>query len=219
MMIIYLFQGVAQVLRRPGPRMRLVLLNPEGLPRMMVSFFFSSTLRARAPKLAAALCVMLAAALASVCTRSPVALARQQPSQSEQKSLSKKDRDRGLDMLKTVKDDLKEFYYDPNIRGMDLDARFKVAEDRIKAANSNGEIFSIIAGLLVELNDSHTYFIPPVRMTKVDYACRMQLIGDKCYVVDVVAGSDAERKGVKAGDEGWAIGGDEPTREKPREIK
>ena len=186
---------------------------------MKVSIFFSSTLRARAPKLAAALCLMLAAALASVCARSPVALARQQPSQSEQKSLSKKDRDRGLDMLKTVKDDLKEFYYDPNIRGMDLDARFKVAEDRVRQANSNGEIFSIIAGLLVELNDSHTYFIPPVRMTKVDYGWRMQMIGDKCYVVDVVAGSDAERKGMKAGDEVWSIDGFEPTRENLWKIK
>jgi len=157
---------------------------------------------------------LLAVIFVSACPAARVTRAKTPPSsQAGQNTLSKKDRDRGLDILQSVKDDLKNFYYDPNIRGMDLDARVEVAKDRIKKANSNGEIFSIIAGLLAELNDSHTFFIPPARMSKVDYGWRMQMIGDKCYVVDVTPGSDAESKGMKPGDEVWSVDGFEPTRE------
>lgn len=134
-------------------------------------------------------------------------------------TLSKKERDYGLQMLQAVKEDLKEFYYDPNIRGMDLDSRFKVAEDRVKKATSNGEVYSIIAQVLVELNDSHTYFMPPNRLARVDYGWQMQMIGDRCFVVEVTPGSDAEARGMKVGDEVWSIDGYEPTRENLWKIK
>ena len=65
-------------------------------------------------------------------------------------SLSGQDRDRGLIMLKAARDDIRKNYYDPAFRGVDLDARTKVAEERIKQAKSNAEIFGIIAQLLLE---------------------------------------------------------------------
>src|SRR5260370_38696529 len=49
-------------------------------------------------------------------------------------SLRGDDRDNGQLMLRAIKDDLKKHYFDVNIRGIDIDSRFKQAEDRIKKA-------------------------------------------------------------------------------------
>jgi len=123
------------------------------------------------------------------------------------------DRDRGRDMLNTVKDDLKRNYYDPGFHGMDLEQRFKQAEAKIEQAVSNSQIFGIIAQVLSELKDSHTFFVPPRRVTRTDYGWQMQMFGDRCYVIAVKAESDAETKGLKPGDEILLIDGRKPTRE------
>lgn len=129
------------------------------------------------------------------------------------------DRDRGREILKIIKEDLEGNYYDPRFHGMNIEERFKLAKEKINSATSNGQIFSIIAQVLIELNDSHTFFIPPDRVVDTDYGWEMQMIGSKCYVVDVTPGSDAEAKGVKVGDEVWSLDGYEPTRENLWKIK
>jgi hypothetical protein len=43
-------------------------------------------------------------------------------------------RDCGRDMLNTIKEDIKKYYYDSAYHGMDVDARFKQAEEKIKQA-------------------------------------------------------------------------------------
>jgi len=121
-----------------------------------------------------------------------------------------KDRDRGQIMLDRIKDELKKNYYDPNYRGMNLDVRFKTASDKIKEASSVGQIFGTIAQVLIELDDSHTFFLPPGRVVETDYGWTMMMVGDHCYVSSVDEGSDAEAKGVKPGDEvlqvsGWSV--------------
>ena len=123
------------------------------------------------------------------------------------------DRDRGRAMLRIIKDDLKQNYYDPNYHGMDLEARFKIADEKIKTATSLGQIFGIIAQALIDLEDSHTFFLPPGRSYKTEYGWQMQIIGDKCYVVAVKPGSDAEAKGLREGDEIYTIDGFGPVRE------
>jgi carboxyl-terminal processing protease len=125
----------------------------------------------------------------------------------------KRERNRGVVMLQLVKDYLKEYYYDPTYHGMDLDARFKVAEDKIKEAVSVGQIMGIIAQAVTELNDSHTVFYPPPRPVEVDYGWKMEMIGDKCFVVAVKPGSDAETQGLKPGDEVLTLDGFKPTRQ------
>src|SRR5215813_7229451 len=110
-------------------------------------------------------------------------------------------RDRGRIMLKVIKDELKKEYYDPNFHGMDVEARFKAAEEKIKDAESVGHIFGIIGQVLLDLNDSHTFFIPPWRANRTEYGWQSLAVGDKIYVVAVKPGSDAEKKGVKVGDQ------------------
>jgi len=132
------------------------------------------------------------------------------PAQSQ---VSGPDRERGHVMLDQVKDDIKESYYDPSFHGLDLDARFKAADQMLNKATSLGQVFGIIAQTVVGLNDSHTFFVPPEQTVRSDYGWQLQAIGDKCYVVAVKPGSDAEAKGLKPGDQVLEVNGVPPRRE------
>lgn len=110
------------------------------------------------------------------------------------------DKERGQLMLRMVKEDLKKNYYDAQYRGMDLDARFKAAEDKIKEATSIGQIFGIIAQTLLDLNDSHTFFVPPALASRFEYGWQVEMVGEVAYVVAVKPESDAEVKGLSPGD-------------------
>ena len=131
---------------------------------------------------------------------------------SGQQPASSIDRDRGSVMLRIIKEDLKNNYYDPAYHGMNLEARFKASDERVKEATSLGQIFGIIAQTLIELEDSHTFFLPPGRSFTVEYGWQMQMIGEKCYVIAVKPGSDAEAKGLRVGDEIYTLDGVGPVR-------
>jgi carboxyl-terminal processing protease len=126
---------------------------------------------------------------------------------------SKPDREAGREMLEKIRLDLEKYYYDPTYRGIDLDAKFKTANEQIAQAKSLGEIFSLVAQVLVDFGDSHLSFSPPRLATSVRYGWRMQVIGDKCFVTAVEPKSDAEKKGLKRGDQIVAVNGFRPTRE------
>ena len=143
--------------------------------------------------------------LATVCLVATFLAA--QPFVRAQDKVQDKDRDRALSMLRRIKNELKKNYYDPKFHGMDLEARFKTAEEKIKTDASVGQIFGTIAQVLIELEDSHTFFLPPSRAYTTDYGWTMQIIGDRCFVSTVDKGSDAEARGVKPGDEVVEAGG------------
>ena len=128
-------------------------------------------------------------------------------------SLSSSDRATAQMMLHNLKDELKKHYFDPQFRGVDLDARFKAAEEKLGQATTNGQMFGIIAQAMLSLNDSHTFFVPPQRATRIDYGWRLQMIGDRCYITAVKPETDAEAKGLKPGDILHVIDGYSPTRE------
>ena len=136
-----------------------------------------------------------------------------QPTRAQAPQASGLDKERGRDMLNIIKSDLKKNYYDASFHGMDVDARFKAADEKIKTASSNGQIFGTIAQALIDLDDSHTFFLPPGRSSKTEYGWQMQLVGDKCFVTAVKPGSDAEKKGLKEGDQIVNMNGFEPSRE------
>ena len=126
-----------------------------------------------------------------------------------QQQVSNFDRERGRVMLNIIRDDLKKNYYDPGFHGLDVDVKFKESDEKIKRATSLGQVFGIIAQFLIELNDTHTFFLPPGRSFTTDYGWQMQMIADKCFVIAVRPGSDAEAKGLKEGDEIYSIDGTE----------
>ena len=111
------------------------------------------------------------------------------------------------DVLKNVKAELKRTYYDPNYHGMDVEKRFKLADEKMKEAESLGQLVGIVAQVLLELNDSHTAFIPPKNASRIEYGWRMQPVGDHCYVLAVRPGSNAAMKGLEPGDKIISIDG------------
>lgn len=122
-------------------------------------------------------------------------------------------RENGLSMLNAIKSDIRKNYYDPAFRGVDLDEFFKPVEAKIMQASSIGEVLGIIAQGLMRFDDSHTFLIPPASATQVEHGWKMQMFGDKCYVIAVKPGSDAAAKGLKPGDRILSINGMVPTRQ------
>ncbi|MEA2204184.1 MAG: hypothetical protein QOE77_960 [Blastocatellia bacterium] len=109
-------------------------------------------------------------------------------------------RDRAREMLKTLKKDIMENYYDPSYHGIDVEAVFKEGDELLKKAETHGQMYGVIARALLQFNDSHTFFIPPSRVARLEHGWTMEAVGDKCYIAAVQPGSDADRKGVKPGD-------------------
>src|SRR5229473_2123311 len=100
------------------------------------------------------------------------------------------DRSSAREMLESAKEDVKKNYYDAKFHGIDIDARFRVAEDKLKQANNRDELMIAIGQALLDLNDSHTFFLPPSRAAKFEYGWTMQMVGDKAYVKAVKPRSD-----------------------------
>jgi C-terminal processing protease CtpA/Prc len=142
-----------------------------------------------------------------------ISLAQDQP-------LSGEDRGMAKEMLHTVRDDIKKNYYDKKYKGLDIDARFKAAEKKIETAPTMNQALADIAGAVDALGDSHTFFIPPPRPYKHSYGWEMQPIGDSdCFVTVVRPGSDAEKKGLKPGDQVLTVNGYSAIREDMWKIK
>jgi len=127
--------------------------------------------------------------------------AQEKPEQYAGKTDAGTARRRGLLILRDVQQILDQKYYDRRVRGMDVKKRFKEAEEQIKQHEKNWQIYRTIAQILIELNDSHTNFLPPDRLYRVEYGFASMLIGNRCFVVSVKKGTDAEKKGVRPGDE------------------
>jgi carboxyl-terminal processing protease len=121
--------------------------------------------------------------------------------------ISKFDRNHAQSMLREVSDDVEKHYYDPKLRGVDWTAKLHQAAQNINTTDSMDGALAEIAALLDSLDDSHTFLIPPARNYIHDYGFTMQMVGNRCYVTHLTAGSDAEKKGVKVGDEVVAING------------
>jgi len=108
-------------------------------------------------------------------------------------------------MLRLVAADVEKHYYDPKLHGVNWEERLRQAKENIEKADSLSSAISEVAALLDSLNDSHTYFVPPPRPYTRDLGLDLTIIGSRCYVVRVSPESDAEKKGVKPGDEISAI--------------
>ncbi|MHB1937525.1 MAG: S41 family peptidase [Acidobacteriaceae bacterium] len=127
--------------------------------------------------------------------------------------ITKMERGQVLDMLQQISPEIKKRYYDPKFQGVDWNAVVDKATEKINAADSLPLATSEVGAALLSLNDSHTFFLPPPYDVRFDYGWTGRMIGDRCYVIRVRPGSDAEKKGVKPGDELLTINGYIPTRD------
>ena len=133
--------------------------------------------------------------------------------------LQDRDRALGRGMLQQIKKDIQKEYYDPSFGGIDLDAHFAQANEKLRQAASLGQMMGIIAQALVDFNDSHTRFIPPSRVNRTEYGWQMQMIGEQCLITAVKPKSEAEAKGLKPGDRIALLDGYQPTRENFKMIR
>ena len=124
-----------------------------------------------------------------------------------------------LDMLQTVRNDLHDKYYDPNFHGVDMDARFREAEAKIRDSKSYLEGIVTVEWALDALDDSHTFLIPPPQPFEADYGFRFQFYGNNCYVTEVKKGSDTQKQGLLAGDRLLAIDGQKLIRTQYFQLK
>ncbi len=120
---------------------------------------------------------------------------------SQQPQISSLDRGRAQDMLKIIAGEVRKHYYDPKFQGVDWDAKVAEAKQKIEKTTSMNMAMSHIAAALDTLNDSHTFFLPPQHAYRHEYGVKYQIVGNRCFVTRVRPKSDAEAKGVKAGDE------------------
>ncbi|MBZ5507570.1 MAG: PDZ domain-containing protein [Acidobacteriia bacterium] len=116
------------------------------------------------------------------------------------------DRADAREMLRMVAEDVRKNYYDPQLLA-EFEGRVVEADAKIKSATLLGQAFAMIGWALDGLHDSHTRFLPPGRMHILQYGWRMQFVGDRCYVTRIRPGSDAEKKGLRAGDQILSING------------
>lgn len=138
---------------------------------------------------------------------------------AQDKPMSKGDISDMKEMLRTVREDIKENYFDKKFNGLDVNQRFAEAEKKIEAAPSVNYALADIAGAVAALKDSHTYFIPPPRPFKHSYGLTMEAIGNDCFITAVRPGSDAEKKGLKPGDQLLSVNGYSAIREDLGKIK
>lgn len=121
-------------------------------------------------------------------------------------------------MLQDAYREVKKHYYDPNLQGLDWDARYQQYSARIGTARDLGVGFRIVAAFLSGLKDSHTYFVPPARASRYDTGYRFLLVGDACFIAHVRPGTDAESK-VSVGDQVLRLNGYDVNREDFHDIE
>ena len=122
-------------------------------------------------------------------------------------------RDRALSMWNQVASDIEKHYYDPQFHGLDWNATVADTKQKIKSSPSFDVALAHVAQALVSLNDSHTRFLPPPHPYFRGYGFQMAMVGERCYVIRVRPGTDAEAKGLKVGDELLGVNDYRPVRQ------
>jgi len=127
-------------------------------------------------------------------------------------ALSKVDRDILATMLRQIQDDVEKHYYDPALHGVDFKASVREAGERLKTTTGFDDALESLSDLLIQLDDSHTRFLPPYRRARVSYGWQMAMVGSVPLVVSVEADSDAAAKGMAPGDRVLILNSLEPNR-------
>ncbi len=117
------------------------------------------------------------------------------------------DRGLGEQILQRIQTRVVDEYYDPSFGGFDFNGRCEQARERLARANSNSEMFRIIGQVFLDLDDSHTRFLPPRRAAKIEQGWAQMVVGDACFVRSVQEKSDAHAKGLRPGDRIESIDG------------
>lgn len=121
-------------------------------------------------------------------------------------------------MLGDARSYVEEYYYDRTYRGIKLGNRVKDFDARVRQARSFDEGLTLVSEFLGGFNDSHTYFIPPLRPEVFEYGYRLLAVGNDVFVRRVKGGSDAAAS-LRVGDQVLAVNGHPASRTTLLEIQ
>jgi C-terminal processing protease CtpA/Prc len=122
------------------------------------------------------------------------------PAQTPQQKLDPTTANRVEEMLRRGYEEVQKKYFDRNYKGVDWDGKYKECDSKMKEITSLAQGYSLVAGLMMTLDDSHTFFMPPPRPVRVEYGFRLQMIGDRAFIAHVRPDTDADKK-LHVGDE------------------
>jgi carboxyl-terminal processing protease len=134
------------------------------------------------------------------------------PAQQPEPQITDWQRDEARQMLDVISEDIKNHYYDPKLHGLDWAANVKTYRQKIDTAPTLNYALSEVAAAMDQLHDSHTFFLPPPRPYVHSFGWQIGMVGDNCMIFALRPGSDAEKKGLKPGDQIVTINGFTPTR-------
>ncbi len=117
------------------------------------------------------------------------------------------ERGRMEDVMDVVARDVQKNFYDPSLKGADWTTITERARQRIRQADHLGDMLGAIASVPYQLNDSHTYFIPPGRSARVDYGFEAKPFGKDILVYKVNKDGLAIKADLRLGDRLVAMGG------------
>lgn len=110
------------------------------------------------------------------------------------------ERGRAEIMLEQVRSTVEKHYYDKNFHGLNLNARYEQYKQGIERSRTMLDALRVIAAFTAGLKDSHTFLEPPSLVEREDYGYVLEMIGDRCFIVNVRPGTDAAKK-LHPGDE------------------
>ncbi len=137
---------------------------------------------------------------------------------AQQAGMSKDDQALIAAMLRTAHDDVRKYYYDRKIRGLDWDGLYQKWDAKIPAVQNVGEGMRLVSAFLSQLKDSHTFLLPPLRSVRMDYGYRLEEVGNTCFVTQVRPNTDAAAK-LQIGDQVLKLDGYLVTREDFRALQ
>lgn len=104
------------------------------------------------------------------------------------------------DVLKVMVSDIEKNYYDPNLKGLHWAQLAEEARQKIDKAQSVNEMEAAIYDLAEHLEDSHTFFIPPLGSSEAKYGFEAKPFGNDVRVYEITPKSAAEKAGLMLGD-------------------
>ena len=110
-------------------------------------------------------------------------------------------RDNARIQLKWIYEDLKSGYYDPGMRGLDMDSLYRQAEQEIDRATTRQERFRILSNFLMPLDDSHTFYIGSTPVTLSDFGFSYRFYGETAFVAALTPWADSTARQLRPGDE------------------
>jgi carboxyl-terminal processing protease len=117
------------------------------------------------------------------------------------------------EVLKRMLSDMKKSYYDPKLRGIDIDSLYRATQLVVDQARSPQERFRALSAFLLPFDDSHTYYAGGTPIGLSDFGFSFRFYDDRAFVSVVDSYSAADSMGLRRGDEIMSFAGQQLTRD------